>query len=268
MYLTIDSGNAKLVGRPRRGICASLTLPIRQTCPPACPVKVECYAQGGRVKMKVLRLERETGDLTPAQIATAAACELDAAAAKGWAEGRPLRLFEAGDARTTRAAEIIASSGRNWLRRGGVAVWGYTHAWRRVPASAWRGISMFASVESVRGAHEAIVRGYVPAMIVSQFASPKTFERDGIRFIPCPAQTTDGRVPCVRCRLCFDTEARAVTGTAIAFEAHGFRERSLRRRLPVLRDPQRPGFTIRSSTRVRDEVCFAPTLACQSVEWT
>ena len=36
VYLTIDSANEKLVGRPRRGVCAALALPIKQTCPPAC----------------------------------------------------------------------------------------------------------------------------------------------------------------------------------------------------------------------------------------
>lgn len=268
MYLTIDSANSKLVGRPRQGICAALTLPIAQTCPPACPVKDECYAQGGRVRLKVARLERESGAMTPVQIAKAAACEIEDSARKGWAEGRPLRLFEAGDARTTAAAKIIAGAARTWLRRGGLAVWGYTHAWRKVPRSAWSGVSIFASVESVKDAQAAIAQGYVPAIVIPEFPSAKTFERGGIRFIPCPAQTTDGRVPCVRCRLCFDDEARAVTGTAIAFAAHGQRAGALRRRLPVMRDANPPTVSMRRARQDdRSDRCFVPTKACGGIRW-
>lgn len=259
MYLQVDSGNSKLVGKPRRGICASLALPIKQTCSPACPVKDECYAKGGRVAMKVRRLEVASEDLTPLQIARAAVCEIVDATAQHWAEGRPLRLFESGDARTTAAAKEIAGAGRLWLRRGGIAVWGYTHSWRNVPRSAWSGISMFASVESVRGAHEAIERGYTPAMVVDEFPTHRAFEAGGISFIPCPAQTTNGEIPCVRCRLCFDDQARAATGTAIAFAAHGQKATKLRRRLAVLRDPPK--------THKQESDCFAPTLACGSIEW-
>ena len=269
MYLSIDSGNSKLVGKPRQGICAALALPIKQTCPTGCPVKSECYAQGGRVRMKVRRLEGESEGLAPLEIARRAACEVEQAAADHWSEGRPLRLFESGDARTTKAAETIAGAARVWIRRGGIAVWGYTHAWARVPRDAWQGVSMFASVESVRGAHEAIERGYTPAMIVERFPSTRAFDADGISFIPCPAQTTDGRIPCVRCRLCFDDRARAATGTAIAFAAHGHAETRLRRRLPTLRDESggtRAPAPV-GARRVRTEPCFAPTRACQSVEW-
>ena len=272
-YLTIDSGNAKLVGRPRRGICASLALPIKQTCPPACPVRSECYAQGGRMRMKVRRIEDASEGLSPLEIARNAACEMDTAANDRWAEGRPLRLFESGDARTVAAAETIAAAGRGWLRRGGIAVWGYTHAWRRVPRESWTGVSIFASVESYDGAVEAVERGYTPARIFDRFPSTKAFDDGGIMFIPCPAQTTDGEIPCVRCRLCFDDRARAATGTAIAFEAHGFAEARLKRRLPVMRDRRRVRDYTTPHRESRhpapsDDRCFVPTLECQSVEWT
>ena len=80
MYLQIDSGNAKLVGKPRRGICAALSLPIRQTCSPICAVKEECYAKGGRVRIKVDRLEKASGEMTPLAIAREASCEIVKAA--------------------------------------------------------------------------------------------------------------------------------------------------------------------------------------------
>lgn len=220
-------------------------------------MKNECYAKGGRVRIKVNRLEAASGDMTPLEIARAAVCEIIDATENHWAEGRPLRLFESGDARTVAAAKEIASAGRLWLRRGGIAVWGYTHSWRTVPRTAWAGVSMFASVENLHGAHAAIERGYTPAMIVDEFPTHRAFEAGGISFIPCPAQTTNGEIPCVRCRLCFDDQARAATGTAIAFAAHGQQAARLRRRLAVVRDPERK----------RESECFAPTLECASVEW-
>ena len=245
------------------------------------------------MRFKVARVEEASGEMTPLQIARAASCEIVKAADQHWAEGRPLRLFESGDARTVAAAKEIASAGRYWLRKGGIAVWGYTHSWRNVPRSAWQGVSMFASVETVRGAHEAIARGYTPAIIVEEFRSPRAFDAGGINFIPCPAQTSNGEIPCVKCRLCFDDQARAQTGSAIAFSAHGQRATRLKRRLNVMRDNERAVYRnergrvrperSESEARVSDRatkrergvslseaseiLCFAPTIECGSVEW-
>lgn len=268
MYLAIDTRNEKLVGKPRRGICAAITLPIKQTCGP-CAVKDECYAKFGPVSWNEQKIEEASEGLSPEEISTLAAEEMIAAADEYYAEGRPLRLFVAGDARTPEAAGIMAEASRYWRRRGGtdadgkpIAVWGYTHAWRRVPREVWYGVSMFASVETPRAAQEAIEAGYTPALIVGEFPnSGEPFERGGVTWIPCPAQVTDGRVPCVRCRLCFDDGARYAEGRGIAFMAHGTKEKttSLKRRLTVMRDPQAPSGA--------PEPCFAPTAMCQSLQW-
>ena len=279
MYLTVNSENGKLVGSPQpKGFCASLALPIAQTCPPSCRLYDECYARTGyHMRMKVSRLEEASEGMSPAEIASAAAAEMKSAS-RYFAECRPLRLFEAGDARTIPAASIMADAGTGWLRRGGKAVWGYTHSWRWVPVDVWesvvvptrygpRHVSMFASVETGRGVRDAVAAGYVPALVVDRFPNgPRIFEREGVRFIPCPAQTTNGRTPCVRCQLCFDTTERRRTGTGIAFEAHGNSAEKLRRRLNVLRDGDRRGR--RDPPTSVPEVCFEPTRECASLVFT
>ncbi len=45
------------------------------------------------------------------------------------------------------------------------------------------------------------------------------FERDGVRWIPCPEQTR-GKT-CAECRLCWDTESLRACGAGIAFAVHG-----------------------------------------------
>ncbi len=167
------------------------------------------------------------------QIATLAAAEIADAAARGLARGRPLRLFQSGDARTEGAARILARASREWRRHGGAEVWGYTHSWRDVSADAWRGASMLASVESLALAREARARGYAAARIVPDLPSDgKAWSEGGQKWIPCPEQTRG--VPCVACGLCFDAGTLASRGAGIAFGAHGMRKNSLKRRLPMV----------------------------------
>lgn len=234
MYLAIDTQNAKIVGAPRRGFASSLSLPIEQTCPRTCALRSECYARGGKLAIHVARLENQARarGANVLTIAREASAEISDAAARGLARGRPLRLFQAGDARTESSARALATGAREWLRRGGSAAWGYTHAWRDVPRDAWRGVSMLASCETEAGARDARARGYVPARVFATLPPDgRAFDVDGTRWIPCPEQTR-GR-PCVDCRLCFDDRALAARGAGIAFAAHGNRSSALKRRLPM-----------------------------------
>lgn len=234
-FFTVDTSNGKIVGKPRRGFAAALQLPIAQTCPDSCGLKAsrECYAMGGRMAIHTTRLERENEGRDALDIAREAALQITHAAAEGLAHGRPLRLFTSGDARTAAIARIIAAAARAWLAAGGRGVWGYSHAWRDVPASAWRGVAMLASVESLQDAHKAIKRGYVPARVVREHApGGRAYSEGGIKWIPCPEQTRG--VPCVACGLCFDTEALKTRGAGIDFAAHGTKANALKRRLPML----------------------------------
>lgn len=242
-FLTVDTSNGKIVGEPRRGFAAALTLPIAQTCPDTCALKAsrECYAQGGRMALHTRRLEATSRGRTVLAIAKDAAREIRDAASRGLAHGRPLRLFQAGDARTEAAALVIASAGRAWLAAGGRAVWGYTHAWKKVNANAWRGVAMLASVESIADAQAARAVGYAPARIVdSHPADGRAYSEGGTTWIPCPEQTRG--VPCVACGLCFDTEALLARNAGIDFAAHGNKANALKRRLPMLDGSQRSLF--------------------------
>ncbi len=233
MFLTVDTGNTKLVGVPRRGFAAALSLPIKQTCPASCPLKAECYALGGRLALHVRRLEALSRGRTVLSIAKGAALEILAAAANGLAVGRPLRFFQAGDARTEAAARVLAHAGRAWIRAGGSAAWGYTHAWRDVPRGAWRGVSMLASVENLDDGKRALKAGYAPARVVSEHpVDGRAFDQGGVRWIPCPEQTRG--VPCVACGLCFDDRALVARKSGIAFAAHGNRREQIKRRLPMM----------------------------------
>lgn len=232
--LATDTQNSKVIGKPRRGFAAALSLPIEQTCPDSCNLKKtkECYAQGGRQAIHVRRLEKQYDGWTDLEISRAAAQEIETAAGQGLAAGRILRLFVSGDARTPAAARTIAAAARTWNRRGGRS-WGYTHAWAVVPRQAWAGVSILASVESSADAKRARKRGYVPARIVdSHPANGKAWTEDGVTYIPCPEQTRG--VPCVACGLCLDVDALAARDAAIAFAIHGQKANALKRRLPML----------------------------------
>lgn len=233
--LAVDTKNSKIVGTPRRGFAAALSLPIKQTCPDTCSLKGKgCYAQGGRQAIHVRRLEGQHAGRTALQVSRLAAAEITAATAQGLNRGRALRLFVSGDARTAAAADVIARAARTWIRTGGSAAWGYTHAWRSVPSEVWRGVSILASVESDADAREARGRGYVPAKVVdSHPANGRAYKgADGSTWIPCPEQSRG--VPCVACGLCFDVEGLRARNAGITFAVHGQSSKTLKRRLPML----------------------------------
>jgi hypothetical protein len=134
--------------------------------------------------------------------------------------GRPLRIHVGGDTPTKEAAVIVAAAARRFTERVQAPAYTYTHSWRTVPRKAWSGVSVLASIESTADGRKALKRGYAPAVVVERFDGPKAFERDGVRWIPCPAQTR-ADVSCDSCRLCMNADALRDRGTGIAFAAHG-----------------------------------------------
>jgi len=220
-----DSHNAKT------GSVAVTYAPLA-TCPASCPVKHECYAAAGMgYKPWAVRLEADAADVAPHELARAEAQAIDDGAV---ARGRPLRLHVSGDCADHVAARIVSAAARRYMRRGGGQVWSYTHAWRDIPRAAWGRVSILASMEGSRDGAAALAAGYAPALIVAEYpAGDRAWQQDGVRWIPCPAQTRDG-VTCDSCRLCFDAGALAARNAGIAFVAHGTRAASLKRRLPVL----------------------------------
>jgi hypothetical protein len=154
------------------------------------------------------------------RIARAEARAIDGLLTSGRVKHRPLRIHVGGDAPTAESAALIAGAARRYSERVEAPAYTYTHAWRDVPRSAWEGVSVLASVETLKDAKKALKRGYAPAIIVDHFDGDKASMVDGVRLIPCPAQTKDD-VSCADCRLCMDADKLVKLNAAIAFEAHG-----------------------------------------------
>lgn len=212
----------------------SVTHVAQDACPSSCPfIKSGCYAEQGIQGMHTRRLNRA------ARRARELGAELDrrdlareeARAILSRLSGkRDLRLHVVGDCATPSAAEVIGRAVDAYRAKYGRRVWTYTHAWRDVPRAAWRGTSVLASVESIGAAKDALAAGYAPALVVSKFGTDKATVIDGVRVIPCPAQTQQD-VQCVDCRLCWDADALQNRGACIAFEAHGSGAKGIREAL-------------------------------------
>jgi hypothetical protein len=195
---------------------SSATYVAQSSCPTTCPLLgAGCYAESGRMALHTRRLAESSASVD--ELAREEADAIDTLSGR-----LPLRIHVVGDSTTSSAARRVAASVRRYVKRHGSSAWGYTHAWRDVPASAWRGVSMLASCESRADVDAAHARGYRAAIVVDEHRSDKRHDRDGVDVIPCPEQTRGAR--CIDCRLCWDPPAGAV----IAFAAHGARAKTVR----------------------------------------
>ena len=176
--------------------------------------------------------------LTPLEVTQAEAEEIDKLWRRGVPQdgargGRDLRLHVAGDVSCTRGTKALAASVDRWYARGGGAVWTYTHRWSEIDRAAWGKIAVLASVERADELWPALHRGYAPALVVPEFPhGPRAFDVEGMRLVPCPAES--GVRTCAQCRLCLDPDlARRHTGIAFAFHG-GNNVESGKKRLRVL----------------------------------
>lgn len=189
-----------------------------------CPMRGDgCYAQHGMVGMHVRKLDAAAREAHASPVRTA---RQEAAGIDGLrARGQALRIHTSGDCPTTETARIVSAAARRFGARGGGASWSYTHAWRRVARSAWRGVSVLASCETAADVRLARRRGYAPAVVVPTFPSERAWidGETGTRMIPCPAQTRD--VTCEQCRLCWRADELYARNAGVAFEAHGSAKR-------------------------------------------
>jgi len=209
------SGNAKLGD-------AAATYVARQSCPSSCPFKASgCYAEHDNTRAHWDRLTRMAADLSPLQLAQAEADQIS-----DLPGSRDMRLHVAGDSVTREGTRVIAEACREYVERGraehgkNVRVWAYTHGWREVDRTDWGTVSVLASCETPEMVREAKTRGYAAALVVERFASDRAYVvEEGVKVIPCPAQTRD--VKCTDCRLCLDEPRLWRTGTTIAFALHG-----------------------------------------------
>jgi hypothetical protein len=202
------SGNTKL-GE------AAATYVARQSCPADCRFRgAGCYAEFDNTGTHWRRASRGGEGLTPLRLA-----ENEAALIRRTPADRHLRLHVAGDSATDEGTRVLAAACMNYMYRGGQFVWTYTHAFRTVDRSAWGSVSVLASCESADDVRDAWGRGYAAALTVDLFHSRRAYTMDGVRVVPCPAQTA-GRT-CTDCRLCFDDARLRDRRLVIGFETHG-----------------------------------------------
>ena len=232
-----NSQNTKLGNRP----VDSTYVSIKGSCPTSCQLKNGngCYAENSYVGFIVRRLDADAVGLTALQVARQEAQAIDQSYnGKNVPLGRDMRLHVSGDSRTVKGTKLINSSVGRWKKRGGGDCWTYTHAWMNVHRSTWSHVSVLASIDKPEDAVEARKQGYAPAIVVSEFSSPKAFTLPGsdVKYIPCPAQTSPGgkEIGCTECRLCFNADRLYENNFGIAFEAHGVRKNNVKRRLQLI----------------------------------
>lgn len=201
-----DTGNTKVIGGPNyvarrkedKKFAAATYASISSSCPDECHLRDNgCYAQQGKTSMTIKRLDREAKEYHLNSIDTAASeaysiftshggGRVDAGGAKGY-----LRVHVGGDSQTVPGTHMIAESVADWIHRGGVQAWCYTHAWRKVPRAAWGPISTLASLDDPATEIEAAkAQGYVPAIVVDSFGPLTTVLPNGRR----PVLRKDGQV--------------------------------------------------------------------------
>lgn len=238
-----DSRNAKITGY-KGGKVSTTYASIKGSCPSSCKLQdtKECYAMLGPTGVHVNRLDLVGVNLKPLDIAKQEAQAIGAAfnggliPQDGLRGGRELRIHTAGDCQTDNAAKVLAGAVDSWYLRGGGKVWTYTHAWLKVKRASWGKISVLASLDNHSDAKSALDRGYSPARIVPEHRSSRAYEQNGIKWIPCPAQTSE-TIGCADCRLCFDAVGLNARKTGIDFAVHGVKRAAMRKRLNVLQNP-------------------------------
>lgn len=218
---------------PVAPFCSSTYVSIEATCSESCAFKRGpngerggCYIDADSFMRRAMAvLDQGAKGRSGIDVIREEAEEIDRAFPHGVPQdgargGRDLRLHVGGDVFDRHGAWLLAGAASRWAMRGGGSVWSFTHNWREIAREYFGAISILASVERLGDIREAVRAGYAPALVVEKFPRGKrTFERGGVTFIPCPAETL--QKTCVECRLCLDADGLARRGQGIAFEVHG-----------------------------------------------
>lgn len=206
---------------PVAPFCSSTYVSVRATCPETCAFKRRgCYVDGGYTRRVSQQMDRAAETRSAVEVIQEEAALIDSAFGgrdvphDGMGGARSLRLHVGGDAGNEEGARILAACAERWRRRGGGAVWCYTHLWRDVSRAAWgETISVHASIERFAEVEEARRQGYEHCVIVT--ARFREEQRGGV--LPCPAER--GGTTCVVCRRCLDRLPS--DGAVTAFVVHG-----------------------------------------------
>lgn len=207
----------------------SATWVAQNSCPSSCPhMGAGCYAETGMAGFTTARLNRAAGDhpeLTPAEIAQIEAAGIDTLTGK-----RDLRLHVVGDARTDKAAQILAAAADRYIARGAakgknVRVWTYTHA-RDTKRTSWGRISVLRSCETLQHVKAAHNAGFAAAIVIPEHVNDRAYPMGEFTAIPCPEQT--GRAAnCQSCGLCMRDQMLHANKRVIVFAAHGQGKRKM-----------------------------------------
>lgn len=201
---------------------------IAATCSDSCPFKLSgCYVRSGRTKKIAAKLDQASAGGSAEQVIADEAHLIDRAfrggpvPQDGARGGRDLRLHAGGDVGSAADAVLLAGAAKRWQKRGGGAVWTFTHRWAEIPRATFGRISVLASVEVPQDIEVARRAGYASAIVVGEFPSHRAFALPGTtaKIIPCPAETSN--TTCIECRLCLDADKLLELNTAIAFQVHG-----------------------------------------------
>lgn len=218
----------------RKTGAVAATYASKASCPVTCPfLDCGCYGDYGPTAIIWKRMDEGGVGLTPEQIATQEAIQLDRLPAVV-----DVRLHVVGDARTDAAAAILASAAIRYTSRNpGVDVWTYTHSWQMVQRAAWGGVSVLASCQTPDEVTAAAERGYAAALVVADFESQHAYtfydsEGREYRGVPCLYETR--KIQCVNCRLCMDDGKLREERRVILFRAGGGGRKSVVRTLEVL----------------------------------
>jgi len=168
---------------------------------------------------------------------------------------RDLRLKVVGDFPNATYAKGIAAAARRYRARARalgreIDVFAFTHAWPDIPVECFDGISIYASCETTAECYQAMALGYHPALVVETYVSPKVYEVDGLKLLPCPhevgrravsrdfrgqillknGKTVIDRIQCHECRICLRPDKLRAKGLIVTFEAHSqLREETIAR---------------------------------------
>jgi hypothetical protein len=202
-----------------------------KSCPRSCLLKQNgCYAENSYLGIINKRLNNESSHLSMLDLAKIEAKYIDLSY-KEIPENTYLRLHVCGDSRTINGSRLINKAVGRWLKRGGKAVFSYTHCWDHITRDIWNNVSMLASIDSIDQVKHARQNGYAPAIIVANHIDKKSYYISGsdIKWIPCPSQTH--HIKCGNCKLCFNADRLFNNNMGIAFEAHGIKKNYIKNRL-------------------------------------
>lgn len=143
-----------------------------------CPLlKHGCYAEDPRKPVswttKALNKYAAEIDATPQQVTDEMVEKLNNAH-REWSRIKKnnfVRMHVVGDCTTAKQAQDVSAALEQYVTSssGVKNIWNYTHAWRKVPRSAWlSGMSVLASCDSLEDLTKAHAKGYATAMVMSK----------------------------------------------------------------------------------------------------